>query len=109
MPTRFGTLGCAPNGTTFWWTRESADSVTAFSNTVGWCFKFAAFQYDSNGDMTLDAPYPRCPTLTTGDVVPPINGTSDALYFGCVELPASLVAPLPSAPRVLLDRVDGWR
>jgi hypothetical protein len=64
---------------TFWWTRESANSVTAFSNTVGWCFKFAAFQYDRSGDMTLDAPYPRCPTLTTGDVVPPLNGTSDAL------------------------------
>jgi len=45
---------------TFWWTRESANSVTAFSNTVGWCFKFGAFRYDSNGDMTLDAPYPRC-------------------------------------------------
>jgi len=94
---------------TFWWTREPTDSVTAFSNTVGWCFRFAAFQYDSNGDMTVDTPYPRCISLTTGDVVAPLNGTSDALYFGCVARPASLVAPLPSSTPALLDRVDGGR
>ena len=97
---------------TFWWTREATDFVTAFSNTVGWCFRFAAFQYDSDGDTTPDAPYPRCITLTTGDVVPPLNGSSDALYFGCVALPASsLVAPLPppATPPAFLDRVQSPR
>ena len=90
----------------FWWTREPSGQVTAFSNTVGWCFRHAVWQYDSNADSTPDAQYPRCVTLTTGDVVPPINGTSDALYFGCVALPPS---PLPASPPALLDRVDGGR
>ena len=89
----------------FWWVREPTDQVTAFSNTVGWCFRFAAFQYDSNNDMTYDAPYPRCSTLTTGDALPPLNGTSDALYFGCVELAPSLPAPLPAPRRLFLDRL----
>jgi hypothetical protein len=93
----------------FWWMREPADQVTAFSNTVGWCFRFAAFQYDSNNDSTPDAAYPRCTSLTTGDVLPPLNGTSDALFFGCVEQAPSLPAPLPAKPRLLLDRVGGWR
>jgi hypothetical protein len=93
----------------FWWMREPTDDVTAFSNTVGWCFRFAAFQYDSNNDSTPDAPYPRCPTVTTGDVLPPLNGSSDALFFGCVELTSSLPAPLPAPRRMFLDRLDGRR
>jgi hypothetical protein len=93
----------------YWWTREPTDNLTPFSNTVGWCFKHAAWQYDSNGDSMPDAPYPRCITLTTGDVVPPLNGSSDALYFGCVAMPASLPAPLPASGPVLLDRLGGAR
>ena len=93
----------------FWWMREPSDQVTPFSNTVGWCFRFAAFQYDSNNDTVPDAPYPRCSTITTGDVLPPLNGSSDALFFGCVELMSSLPAPLPAPRRMFLDRLDGWR
>jgi hypothetical protein len=81
----------------YWWMRESVDFVTPFSNTVGWCFKHAAFQYDSDGDTVPDAPYPRCVDLTTGDLVPPLNGASDALYFGCVAFVPG--APTRSAVR----------
>ena len=73
----------------------------AYSNTVGWCFKHAAFQYDTNGDQTPDAPWPRCVNLTTGDMVLPIGDGNDALFFWCVAEPA----PLRREPRVLLDRV----
>jgi hypothetical protein len=90
-------------GCFYWWTREVVDFVTPYSNTVGWCFRRAAFQYDSNNDSVPDAPYPRCVDVTTGDVLPPMNGTGDALFFGCVALEeAPLVAPAPA--RVHLDR-----
>ena len=96
----------------YWWAREPFDTVSPFSNTMGWCFKHATFQYDSNGDMVLDAPFPRCPTLTTGDVVPPIGNPmhNDAEYFWCVAeaagLPRRLVTPASRIDgALLLDRV----
>ena len=83
----------------YWWAREPFDGLSPFSNTLGWCFKHAAFQYDTNGDMTPDAPFPRCITLTTGDVVPPIANPAhnDAQYFWC--------AALPEAPALRADRM----
>jgi len=36
------------------------------------------------------------------------DGTSDALYFGCVALPREPAGSAPAEP-ALLDRVDGWR
>ena len=89
----------------YYWLREPFASPGAYSNTVGWCFKHAAFQYDTDGDQTPDAPSPRCVTLTTGDLVLPIGDGNDALYFGCVAQPASLPAPLRREPRALLDRL----
>lgn len=90
----------------YWWAREPFFGLSPYSNSVGWCFKHAAFQYDSNGDLTPDAPFPRCTTLTTGDVVPPIVNPphNDAEYFWCTALPATFTggpAPrslAPSAP-----------
>jgi hypothetical protein len=103
----------------YYWARESFETGSAFSNTVGWCFKHAAFQYDSNGDSTPDAPYPRCTTLTTGDVVPPIENPphNDALYFQCVARSAAAAPPAGAAstrrrtrPSALLtDRLGDWR
>lgn len=94
----------------YWWAREPFETLSVFSNTVGWCFKHAAFQYDTNGDMTPDAPFPRCIDLTTGDLVPPIGNPphNDALYFWCVALPASLqagIAPPWAPPDLRLDRI----
>ena len=111
--------GTAGEGCRFWWAREPFANLSDFSNTVGWCFKHAVFQYDSNGDTVDDAPFPRCTALTTGDVVPPIGNPphNDAAYFWCVQ--ASATATLGDAittvkkwstlnqPR--LDRLGGWR
>jgi hypothetical protein len=87
----------------YWWAREPFESPSPYSNTVGWCFKHAAFQYDTNGDLVSDAPFPRCITLTTGDLVPPIGNPphNDAEYFWCVAL--------PDPPALQLNRVGGGR
>ncbi|MBL8910990.1 MAG: hypothetical protein JNM17_09835 [Archangium sp.] len=95
----------------YWWAREPFDTGSNFSNTVGWCFKHAVFQYDSNGDMTPDSPTPRCTTLTTGDIVPPIGNPphSDAEYFWCVQKPPmKLWSPPLRVQQPLLDRMQ-WR
>ncbi len=103
----------------YYWSRETFGGLSAYSNTVGWCFKHATFLYDSDNDMTLDAAYPRCVTLTTGDVVPPIGDGNDALYFWCVQRAAMLTPrrsaqstrgpSRPSDPALLLDRIGHWR
>jgi hypothetical protein len=85
----------------YYWTRESATVVTNFSNTLGWCFNYASWKYDPDGmdPVTNTDPYPRCPSLTTGDVLPPHSTDptmpkNDALYFGCIAEPATmLVSP----------------
>lgn len=85
--------GTAGESCRFWWAREPFDALSPYSNTVGWCFKHAVFQFDSNGDMTPDMPFPRCTTLSmTGDTVPPVNGTPDALYFWCLQSPPPMLA-----------------
>jgi hypothetical protein len=86
--------GTAGESCRYWWAREPFDALSPYSNTVGWCFKHAIFQYDSNGDMTPDMPFPRCTTLTTGDVVPPIGNPphNDAMYFWCVAAPPPMLA-----------------
>jgi hypothetical protein len=92
--------GVAGESCRYWWAREPFDTLSPFSNTVGWCFKHAVFQYDSNGDQVEDAPFPRCPVLTTGDVVPPIGNPphNDAQYFWCAALPPPALAPATLRP-----------
>ena len=101
----------------YYWTREPSSEPTPFSNTLGWCFPVQSWRYDPDGMDPINNtdPYPRCPTLTTGDVVPPISTDipqNDAMYFGCVALqdgPPPPPAPAPPAPRrpapTLLDRL----
>ncbi len=74
----------------YWHGREAFDDLSPLSNTLGWCFRHAAFQYDTNADGTPDAPYPRCTTVTTGDVLPPFTSPphDDAVFFMCVPRPA---------------------
>ncbi len=81
----------------FWWAREPHSMITPFSNTVGWCFPHAEFQYDTNGDQIPDAPFPRCINVTTGDVIPPIGNPphNDAQYFWCVSLPMMFQLQVP--------------
>lgn len=97
----------------YWWAREPFDDLSMFSNTVGWCFEHSTWQYDSNGDMVVDAPFPRCTTLTHGDVVPPVGNPAhdDAVFFWCAPRSAALQGPLVStpAPVARLDRLGGWR
>jgi hypothetical protein len=87
---------------TFYWTREQSQVLTSFSNTLGWCFNYASWAYDPDGMDPINntAPYPRCPTLTTGDVVPPIGDPphNDALYFGCTAYPAQFQLQAPPEP-----------
>lgn len=75
----------------YWWAREAFEGLSPYSNTVGWCFKHAGFLYDTNGDMTPDAPFPRCTALTTNDIVPPVGNPphNDAEYFWCTALPGA--------------------
>lgn len=93
-PHACGDRGAAPPGDAldgescrYWWAREPTPG-SDYSNTVGWCFRHAAFRHDVDGDGTLDAPTPRCIALTTGDVLPPIHDPpeSDAEGFWCTAL-----------------------
>jgi hypothetical protein len=98
-----------------YWTRETAPTVTAFSNSVGWCFNHASWRYDPDGAEPInntDA-YPRCINTTTGDVLPPVNASmphNDAIYFGCMsieERPADGDHVFVNEP--LLDRIGPYR
>jgi hypothetical protein len=95
----------------YWWSRETFTGLSRFSNTLGFCFKHAVFLYDTNGDTTDDAPWPRCINTTTGDVLPPIANPmhNDAEFFWCVANPnKKLATPLPRQA-VQLDQLTGWR
>jgi len=79
----------------YYWTREPTENITAFSNTLGWCFQVRSWKYDPDGMQPINntADYPRCITVTTGDVIPPVNAMTphnDAIYFGCMALPTML-------------------
>lgn len=84
--------GTAGEGCRYWWAREPFDALSPYSNTVGWCFKHAVFQYDTNADMTPDTAFPRCTATTAGDVLQPLNMTPDNLYFWCVESPPPMLS-----------------
>ncbi len=97
------------------WTRESSGQLTAFSNTLGWCFNHANWSYDPNGAdpaNNINA-YPRCINTTTGDVLPPVDpmmSQNDAIYFGCmsqIEPPGESVGLSSGQPK--LDRLGFYR
>ena len=76
----------------YWWAREPFDTLSPYSNTVGWCFRHGAHLYDSDLNGTLDLAFPRCVSLTTGDVEPPVMNPpgNDALHFWCIATPQML-------------------
>lgn len=109
----------------YWWAREPFDELSPFSNTVGWCFKHAAFRYDSDANMAADHPFPRCNALpgcttagcTTADRVLPIGNPphEDASFFWCRALPAMLQTSVRHVKKNIehqepkLDRMSDWR
>lgn len=97
----------------YFWSAEGHDFLTSFSNTLGWCVPHASWLYDPAGGTNRTTPWPRCTTLTTGDVLPPLNGQSDALDWGCSAKPEPATLALGSgsgtisAPDgVYLDRLS---
>jgi len=109
----------------YWWAREPFDTLSPFSNTVGWCFEHNTFKFDSNGDMTADHFFPRCaalpgcttPNCTTADLVLPIGNPphEDASFFWCRALPAMLQTSIKHVKKSIehqepkLDRLNNWR
>ena len=53
-----------------------------YVDKLGVCFAISFFQYDSNGDMTPDAPYPDCTTLPPTGAA---NMFGNASYWGCLK------------------------
>lgn len=98
----------------YWFGNENFAQLTPFSNTLGFCWKHAIYQYDTNGDSQPDAPFPRCITLTTGDVVPPLANPphNDAVYFWCAAQATSFTGLAPRRsladppPAALADRLE---
>jgi hypothetical protein len=113
--------GASPpnNGSTgescrYLWAREVFEPHSRFGNVFGFCFQHAASQYDSNGDQTPDAPFPRCTALTTGDVLPPVANPAgnDALEFWCLPYPTRKRAEPVNAQRLsspMRPSLTGWR
>ncbi len=101
----------------YWWAKEPFDNLSPFSNTVGWCFKHATWQFDSDNNMAVDSPFPRCAALTKQDKVLPIANPAgdDALYFFCEAMPAMLQTSIKNVKKsvagnaLLVDRLGGWR
>ena len=98
----------------FYWMMEPFEPASRYGNSVGICFQHAGSFYDSNMDGTLDAMWPRCTSLTTGDVVPPVQvpAGNDALEFACLPYPMRKQAEAlvrPVAPTVLPHRFINWR
>ena len=124
-----GTFTCASKGASlpgnaaagescrYWWAREPFDDLSPFSNTVGWCFKHAVFEYDSDANMATDHKFPRCAALSKGDNVLPIGmpAHDDSQYFWCTALPTMLQTSIKHVKKTLSegpiqnDRLGGWR
>ena len=56
-----------------------------WSDTVGICFDHSRYLYDSNNDGTVDAPFPPCALLGSGDGTGS-NPADPLTYFGAAEL-----------------------
>ncbi len=98
-------LGGSGESCRYYWSREPFEHLSPYSNSVGWCFKHAAFQYDSDGDGEPDTPWPRCTQLTESDSVPPMHDPpmSDALEFWCTPHPG------PMTLRAAIVGVRTWQ
>ena len=77
-----------PNECRYWWSFENveADGLSSYGNTLGFCFDYPHYKYDSNGDSVEDTTDPSCTTLSTiahnFDTV-----MSDAEFWNCIAHP----------------------
>lgn len=109
--------GGAGESCRYWWAREPFDTLSPFSNTVGWCFKHSIFQFDSDGNMAPDAPFPRCAALSSSDKTLPVSNPpgDDSIYFWCKALPAMLQTSIKNVKKdiqhheVMSTTLGGWR
>ncbi|MGE0404558.1 MAG: hypothetical protein AB7T06_48055 [Kofleriaceae bacterium] len=66
----------------------AAFAASSLVDTLGVCFAVDNFLYDSNGDMTPDAPYPDCATLPRRSSATP-GDADDAADWGCLKRSSS--------------------
>ena len=85
---RVGTFDTSEGGEhcRYLWSFE-IDPVAGFlrsptSDTVGICFDHSKYRFDSDGDQTLDTPYPPCSALPDGFGSGSALGAADV---GCVD------------------------
>ncbi|MBS1119693.1 MAG: hypothetical protein H6Q90_1921 [Deltaproteobacteria bacterium] len=78
---------------------------STFNETLGFCFAFGQFQYDSDGDAIPDKTIPDCkllPPRTPGDTVV----DNDAADFGCQLIAhSSFVAPVKPGPSAIKNLI----
>ena len=93
-----GSAGSGPQNCVMLWSflvdANGTPSPSQYNESVGVCFAYTKYQYDSNNDMTPDRVFPACETLpkrTPGDTI--ID--NDAADFGCQPIAESMpIAPI---------------
>ena len=74
-----------------------------YNETVGVCFSFPQFQYDSNNDMEPDKAWPNCATLPKRSAATP-GIDDDSADFGCQLIADSMFAPASQIPSAAMMR-----
>ena len=74
-----------PNECVFAWIVSPMDPPPARLNALGVCFDRTGRQYDSNGDGSLDTPWPSCTELSNTDTDG--DGVPQHREFGCAPRP----------------------
>lgn len=79
----------APNECRFWWAVEDTSAAgwvpDKFSNTLGYCFDYPKYMYDSNGGNTPNTADPSCLTLSSTAHTFSTTQTDD-IFWGCGPL-----------------------
>ncbi len=68
-----------------------ASYALRYLDTLGICVSIASYRYDSDGDGTLDAPYPSCTTLPPRSAQTP-GRYDDAYDWGCQKRASGLTS-----------------
>lgn len=81
-----------------------AFAASGLVDTLGVCFAYDQFQYDSNNDGSPDKPYPACNTLPPRSTATP-GFDDDAADWGCLKRSSSTVARSSMNPALRQLRV----
>ena len=74
---------------TFLTTAPGVPGTSQYNETLGVCFGYTHFKFDSNNDMVPDTTFPACETLPPRSAGTP--GTfDDAADFGCQKIANSM-------------------